>query len=467
MARQPSGPPSPTFEIPDLELESPTPPAPRPAASRHPSGARAIQVPDLELDATSIGPAAVDFEAGSRLELDTSGTIASVPPLGPYGSRCLEQVGVSGDFDLDEALLEVVPIATVVEGPWPRGRSADASALRIDPAVVKQCAGYADSRVPPHLTPSYAFRVWSRRRELRAELATWRSELARREARRDQHLVNLVTALRPALQRDERFSELLAEFGRAEAELERHERSVALAHQDLSAALLALDRQMAPLEAKREKQHSRLAEEQARHESARVEFERLRAKLKRLEIQARNVKQRARALLGPAGGMLPAALAAELAELEGQRLALEPSVEAGHTRLEAAATELASCQNSLAETTQAIEELRSEKRAAVRTHEGQSNRKQERHDSAAQNHTRVGLRIAHAVLDLRGGVAVGHEELEAIRVADDAALQAQLELEKRVLALDAYHRKSFDLGWKLVLALPALVVLLLVLRWVL
>ena len=60
-----------------------------------------------------------------------------------------------------------------------------------------------------YLTPAYAFRVLSRRRTLRLDLASAEAALSDAERTRDRLLGSLVEALAPALEADERMRAVL------------------------------------------------------------------------------------------------------------------------------------------------------------------------------------------------------------------------------------------------------------------
>lgn len=121
--------------------ESEKPPAPRRSSPRLPSAGDASD--DLELEA--------GFAAGEEM-----------PPSGPR---------LKGTNRHD--------------APWPTGTTPEPQALRIDATDVERLAAYGDPGGPLLLAPLYAYRVFSRRRELARLHARARAQLSECEARRD------------------------------------------------------------------------------------------------------------------------------------------------------------------------------------------------------------------------------------------------------------------------------------------
>ncbi len=446
-------PPAPTFDVPDLDLGPPLPPARTPAVrstatrprsgshqigtrGRSPAGAEA----DLELD----------LELAGSLELESEAPFARTQrhqPAPGYGTLA----SLDDDFALDE-VVAVEPVdAPVDTRPWPRGRANDAKPSSVTPEEIAECAAYGRGTAF-YLAPAYAWRVWNRKHELARLLRFRQDELATREAERDRLLVDLTLSLTEQLEKQDRFQALLAELSEAKRALEGQEQTLATTNSTVSQVIGVHDADLNRLESERG-ERAKVVEKLRRERDARAaDHQRTSAKLKRVRIELRNATEKARAIVGPDGGAMPAALARLHSELSGTEATLEAELKGCEAPVAAASLALEEGEQPLFDIERQIAAVRAERALTVRNTQQQVEQEVSRTRSAKASYVGVAKRIAFAVLDLKGAIPVDRILLDRVQGADDRVEAHEREVEKLTLALGAYDHGTYALGIKLALA---------------
>ena len=433
-----SAPPSSNFEVPDLDLGA-LPQVRRPLPARSQSGAHAVNLP-------ARGPGTHEPQAF----LGT--TVASL----------------DDDFELDEAMtFEAAVVPTVDTRPWPLGRSSEPKRGLLTPESIAERARYGDPDVQFYLAPAYTWRVWNQRRALTRAIQSHERELGLREAERDQLLVELAVSLKGALQKQDRFREILAELASTSQAFEGRERALASTNAAIDQQLDVHTAELARLEIERAERAQPVQIRQNERDTKAVSHQRASAKLKRVQIEIRNVTDKGRALLGPQGGTLPANLAQQLSELSTAEAALTRELAPFTAELDQANAALQAAEAPLAETLRAMDAVRQKHRQLLDGTRKQVASESSEVKGAEAAHTEVAKRIAIAVLDLKGSIPVDRTALDRIQHADDRADAALLETERLRLALDAYDRPTYGLGLKLAIAPFAFMLALILLRIIL
>lgn len=430
-----SKPPSPSFEIPDLELAAPVS---KRAATASPR--RAAPAP-LTPEAAAFG-----------LEI-------SLPELDDEDEQLLQK-----GSNLDLSLGTSPQAAQRHRESWPHGRTRPADQLPIDPAEVTLVAGYGSAPKNALLAPPYAYRVLSRRAPLKRALAARNSELGQAELARDTQLMQLATELRPALEANQAFQRMLEPI--RQVEQVAAERMGALSRADAG-----YREQMARFDA--ELLRLREAEAQAQlllTQTARAaagteeELRRAEAKHQRVLIEIRGVHEVARQALGPAGGDMSPAQSAKLSELQDRLKAIEPELaqaKTSHAGAEAAAaqahSEVRRCQGQ-------IQKLERQKQSAGTSLEKQLSVRAASVSEAETQRRDAWADVARAVLATRGAIKVPAPLLQTLREHDLHVEAAAIRLETHVRALDAYDRERVKQGVILMLSGIGVVLLSILLK---
>jgi len=354
-----------------------------------------------------------------------------------------------------------------VETPWPTGRTKTADQLSVDGVEVELVAGYGRPPQNAVLTPLYAYRVFTRQRQLRLQVSQLNQQLSRAEAERDGLLARLATSLRPVLEASDTFRRLLEPI--REVERLRGDRSAALSEADAGyrEQMAKFDQELARLRAVQTSAKSASAEKRGVRENAENEFRRADAKHKRAQIEMRGVLDLARKALGPAGGDIPPAQAKQLAELQAQAAALEPEVARTRAALTVASTAFDQAEGEVQRVQAELKKVERqkagiggslEKQLSVRA-AGVSEAEKQQRDALAE--------VARAVLASHGALEVPTPELETLTGQDARINALALRLETHLRALDSQDRGRVKLGVSIALGAVGLVVLAILLRAVL
>ncbi len=452
----------PPFEVPDLELELP----PR-SAAKLPA---VPQAPERSAGAHNSFEEDV-FADGLSIELDDARAHAAVQVAARKGfdvlaaveleRNALPELAIDSDMEHSAARASVPRVDAV---QWPSAATVPRDPLAIDPVQVATIAAYPEPPKSVYLTPAYAFRVFTRQRELKRVLGLLEIERVRADAEQSHALAELGRAVRSEADKIPQFSR----FVRPLVELEQ---VAAARNQALSSVNAELANQTASLDAELSAIASDLLIEQERERSAQrmrddreAAARRAEAKLKRVLIESRAVTQVAEQKLGPQAGTISEPEAAQLAALKQRAEAVQP--ELNHTRIE-----LEQAEATLNQATARLDAARQRERHALRKKQALAehyrkdldvrgrgfNESEERHRAALADLGRAALAEQTSVLGAEGSLELVRH---ATKHAD--ALSLRCELQRR--ALSSYDRARAAQGVRLACTGLALIVFLVVLK---
>jgi len=435
-------PAAPSFEVPDLELEPVprsfrAPPEPIAAAVPKPVSRIAAAAPSL-FDEDDF----LDSSMGLELALGTS----QDDQVAPRSARC------------------TTTIATVDANTWPSGRATDRARLALDPAELALLARYGEPPTNPLLTPAYAYRVFLRQRELKAELEPLDHELAHAENERENALVELASAVRPEAEREEQLKRWLAPLLELEQVAAARGQALSAASADLAQQSVAIDQELDSLATQLELAVAGERDAQREYEANEDAFRRADAKLKRVHIEVRAVTQVAEHKLGPNGGEVPEPEASRLAELRARAASIEPEVQSARRKLESA-------KNALDQASTRVAALHHNGRLAERKKQGliahyrhELDLRGRSLDESAQQGRAALADLGRAILALRGAVDVPEALLARVRDACEQADALSLRAERYLRALDSYDRARAAQGVKLACTALAVFIALVALK---
>jgi hypothetical protein len=459
---------APQFVIPDLELE----PAPRSRAS----GAAAPAAPS---------PSQRGYSAPNLFDEDTYDTGSLSIELNQNPGQGSIDFGSSINFD-GQAGFELEPTArslstdsgpqsvvtrradpSPAEPAWPSGRAPDAETLTIDPVEVVVLAEYGPAPSSAHLAPAYAYRVFTRQRELKQRLGLLSVERDRAQAEREATLAELARTVRPAAEQVDAFKRFFAPLVELEEIASQRGQALSSVNAELGAHSATFDAELTQLVEQMSAQQ-KLEQDAARVHAEREQLaQRAEAKLKRVHIEIRAVTHVAEQKLGPQGGQIPEAEAAQLALLRQRAEGIQPEVAQTKADLEQA-------KRSLGQARARLDTLRQSERLIIRKKQalGEHYQKELRVRSAglSESETQQGSALAdlgRAVLAARGSVPVPAPWLERVRSASERADQLIRSCETQRRALGAYDRAKVAQGVRLVCTAIGIIVLLIVLKIVL
>jgi hypothetical protein len=463
-------PAAPSFEIPDLELD----PLPRSGRGAAPSARSAPHSSERVASATNLFEED-SFDMGGGLSLDLD--LDPAPGLVDFGSAI--QFDAAADFELlpstRAAAHESGPSSVVTRRGaatpttmggigWPSGRAPDAETLSLDPIELALVADYGPAPHSAHLTPAYAYRVFTRQRELRAQLVSLCAARDRAELEREALLAELARAVRP-------IAEPMPVFRRLFTPLFALEEVASQRGQALSSVNAELSAKSAAFEAELRQIAEQLAAQQALEQTAlRAHAERdqlaqrAEAKLKRVHIEIRAVTHVAEQKVGPQGGQIPEPEASQLVALRQRVDAIQPEVTRSKAEVEQAQAALDQARNTL-------NALRQAERATARKKQalGDSFQKELQVRSVGLSETESQRRAAlaevgRALLAAGGAVPISPAWLERVRAVSERADGLIFKCETLRRALDAYDRARVSQGVRLACTALGLLVLLLVLK---
>lgn len=426
-------PPAPSFEVPDLELE----PLPRSARQAPPAS------PRLSTAASAARPSAQELSFGPSFDFGHE-----LPDLE-------EERGVQPDFQLGEGATRAT-VATRAQAPatlaqpnWSSGRAVQAAELEIDPRQLAILADYGERPESAAHSLAYAYRVFTRQRQLKRELLPIAAEAERARLEQETTLAEFSQAVRPALEQIQEFGRFLAPLLEIEQRNAARGQALTSINAQLGAEQAGLDAELGLLKTQIEGQQRLESEAQRRRDERQANAQRADAKLKRVQIEMRAVTQVAEQKLGPQGGQIPDAEAAQLAQLRQRAEAIKPEVLQARAEFEQA-------EQALGQVHARLDALRRRERQTTRQKQasGQTHQKELSLRSQGVSETEFEQRaaladLARAVLAARGTVEIAEAWLERVRSASDRADQLIVRAEMQRRAIVAYDAQRARQGVRL------------------
>ncbi|MEP7051853.1 MAG: hypothetical protein ABJB12_15925, partial [Pseudomonadota bacterium] len=406
---------------------------------------------NLELS-TDAAPGIVDF--GGSIDFDATGGFELEPAVPPAAQN-------SGPTSAVARRAGPTPPGSA---SWPSGRAPDAETLAIDPLEIAILADYGAAPHSAHRTPAYAYRVFTRQRELKAQLLSLCAERERAELERETVLAELTRTMRPMAEQMDGFRRFFTPIIELEQVASQRGQALSFVNAELSAQSSTFDaelRQIAELRAAQQ------AIEQAAlraHSERELLAQRAEAKLKRAHIEIRAVTQVAEQKLGAQGGQIPEPEASQLVTLRQRVDAIAPEVTRAKSELEQASQALRQARNKL-------DSLHQAERATARKKQALADRFQKevqvRSAGLSESETQQRAALAEggrALLASRGALPIDAAWLEQVRAVSERADRLIIKCETLRRALDAYDRARVTQGVRLACTALGLLILLLVLK---
>jgi len=415
-------PDAPRFEVPDLELE----PVPRSLRQAAPVAAP----PPTPRPATRPGSAqdqlfGSTFDFGDELEeLEFERT--AQPNLQLAGERALRPDGAK----------RAEPPAADAGPPWPTGRAPVAAELVIDAHELSILADYGEPPDSVPLTLGYAYRVFTRQRELKHQLLPMAAECERAQIEREATLAELGRELRPAIEQITAFRRVLAPLVEIEQRAAARGHALNSINSQRDGELGQLDVGLDRLKSQIEIEQRLEGDAQRQYDAREANAKRVDAKLKRIQIGMRAVARVAEQKLGPQGGQIPDAEAAQLADLRARAEALGPEGAQAQSEFEQA-------KQALSQAHARLEALRQNERQIGRKKQALAGVYQKQLSARSQGLSEVEIEqraaladLARAALAARGTLDIPEAWLERVRNvgARADALIVRTEMQRRAIA---------------------------------
>jgi hypothetical protein len=428
---------TPRFEVPDLELE-PVPRSLRQGTSSQPVQAHSATSSERRGGAAQTRPAAPNEQlSGATFDFGDE--------LGDFEFSHTAKPSFGNATKPAPSAPPINASATEVGASLPTGRALDLAKLVFDPREIAILSDYGEAPNNAAATLAYAYRVFTRQRELKQQLVPIAAECERAECEREATLNELARALRPALEQTGEFRRFLAPVLEIEQRAAARGQALNSINAQLGAQNAELDAELARVASRVEDEQRSETDAQRLYDEREASERRADAKLKRVQIEMRAVTQVAEQKLGPAGGPMPAMEAAQLTELERRAQATQPEVAAARSALEQA-------KQALHQTRARLEALRQSQRQISRQKQALGGAYEKELSLRAEGLSEVELaqraalaELARAILGVPGTIAIPEDWLERVRRvsqrADSLGVRAEM-FRRAILAYDARRARQ-------------------------
>lgn len=443
------------FEVPDLELE-PAPRSVRPAAAAPQSAtAQKRPAPTEQRFGTSQSQAsAAEQMFGATFDFgDDLGDFELERTAQPSFAAAPERAPSTSNQRAKPHTAEVAP-------SLPTGRAPEVEKLSLDPRELAILADYGEPPDSAALTLAYAYRVFTRQRELKHQLVPIVAERERAEAERAAVLAELARALRPAIEQIAEFRRFLAPVIELEQRAAARGQALESINAQLGAQHAELDAELARLATQLESEQRAEGEAQRHYDEREANERRADAKLKRVQIEVRAVTQVAEQKLGPAGGATPTQEAAQLAELEGRAQALQPELLAARGALEQARQALSQARARVEALRQSQRQIGRKKQALGGAYEKELSLRTEGVSEAEREQRAALAELSCAVLSAPGTLAIPEAWLERVRSVSQRADALTVRAEMFRRAIVSYDARRARQGVKLACTAVGIVLVL-------
>ncbi len=330
----------------------------------------------------------------------------------------------------------------------PPKRSLAPELPAVDASAVGLLARYGPAPSAIYLAPLYAFRVFTRQRELRADLGRLNNEITAQERKLDEMFASVASAARPALQNDARFEavrQLESIAGERSAALNQTNEQFKAQNDQLEQQLAAVQAQLPPLDAEKQRAGAEVAEREA-------VLGRAVAKQKRFLIEARSVKMSALPAGSPPNAALPPEAAASIQALESQAAAVQPEVDELKRGLAEAQAVLQNVRNQLGALGQHTRRIQDGQKALARQFQGQLSAANAGFSDAQRELTAALAEVGRGLVAQRDSLSLDPATLSAIGTGETNLRRLTESNALHLSALDAYDRDTVKKGYLVVAA---------------
>jgi len=429
-------PPAPSFEVPDLELE----PAPQPQRQASPAPAR-------KPDPVTAPASAQDRLFGATFDfnddLDDLEFERSAQPTLQVGRESAPRLSAAKPAE------RVAPAAIDAGPSWPTGRAPETAELDIDPRELAILADYGDPPDSAPLTLAYAYRVFTRQRELKHQLVPLAAECERAQFEREATLAEFARTLRPVLEPIPEFRRFFAPLLELERRAAERGKALTAINAQLGAETGEFDAELAKIGAQLEVEQGLEHDAQRQYDEREANAKRAEAKWKRVQIEIRAVTQVAEQKLGPQGGQIPDAEAAQLANLRQRAEAMQPEVTHALAEFEQAKQALAQLHARRDALRQSERQIARKKQALRGAYQKELAARAEGLSESEIEQRAALADLARAALAARGTIEIPEPWLERVHSVSERADRLIVRAEMQRRALVAYDRERARQGVRL------------------
>lgn len=377
------------------------------------------------------------LDTGNNRAASDSDAPEAIDPLEDLGSASGAAAPAQGRVSLRDDLA------------WPTGVTPRLEDVFVDDMEVAVVADYGDPPSNWALAPVYAWRVWSRHRQLNVETDAHGASLADAEAERDKLLMQLVEQQRSAIQKDPNLRPLLAPLERLEGSAHNDSDALQQAHKNyrqgsetLQAEIEAVRAQEGQAQHALKASYQQLAAHNKVFRPAEMQYNRLHTELKQLEQDALQAKAQASA---PIHSERIAELRKALTELKAPTVAKRDAVKKAERQVLA-------MESRVAELRQEREAVQQKLVALDRTYTEQFDVRRASVSGAERERLKVLAEVGRKLLTRKGQARIPTEMLSKIRAADESVEQAVVEQRTHLEAYDAFDMKVLKRGVLLAVA---------------
>jgi hypothetical protein len=440
-------------------------PVPAPRTTKKPQGRQPLMSADFdwmedgpEVPARGGGGRA---NAGGDIDMDwlDSGSVGGPSAGGAsgggsaYGGGGFE-FGDDFDDDLDDDRGGVDVAAGIAANQpkrdLPSGTTPTPEDLELTEAEVATVSGYGPKPVGWYLTPTYAVRVFQRRRIIDARLADLRRQLEQVETERDLALSDVAANWRPRLANDDRFQPLFQRVDDAESRLRVETAGMA----DANAQYREQVGQLAAQAERFEQRRAGLLDVEAELESElrlrEDEHRRLAAQVKRIQIVLRNASQLEAQARDPAAGVrLPPDHAARVANAQQQLPIAQQAEAAQRNQVKEATDRLREARANTQVVNKELRQLDAQRRQIDQHFTQESSTRSALVADGERQKRTAWADVTRALLTGDLGAELSEEEVAELKAQDAKVRRVATEFHRHSLAVDAYDRDAYKTGFVL------------------
>ncbi len=385
----------------------------------------------------------------------------------PFDAFQDEPPSPSGGFEIDAAPRPrtAAPVIASPSSPVAPCRPALPSgcppnsppALQVDPYEVAILADYGPAPDQFLLTPLYAWRVLTRRRDLKRRLAVADEAVAQAERARDDRLADLAERARPTIEKSPEFASLLQPLIAAEQSAADRASALALRNAEFAKQVGAVDQQIA--DAHQKVQAAQAVVDAARRQLATKEelLRRAQALVKRVEIELRNTQELARAAAGPNAKTAPPEFAGHLAALQQELETRRAECKAPQASVDQALAEVRQAEQSLSALDRTVRGLRAERSRIEQTYGREVSLRSEGVQRAESDRRNALIAIGIRLVETQSGM-LDPTSREAWSRAQAELSTRTIEAEKLRRALDSDDKNAVRTGLTLIAVAAAVAV---------
>lgn len=370
---------------------------------------------------------------------------------GAYGGGGFE-FGDDFDDDLDGGPGGVdVAAAIAAKQPkrdLPNGLTPTPEDLEMTEAEVATVSGYGPKPPGWYLAPTYAVRVFQRRRVLEARLVDLRRQLEQVESERDLALADVAANWRPRLLSDDRFQPLFQKVDDAESRLRVETQGMAEVNAQYREQAGQLEAQRGQCEKRRAGLLDVEAELESELRAREDEHRRLAAQMKRVQIVLRNAAKLEAEAKDPASGVqLPPDHAAKVANARQQLPVAKQAEEAQRERVKEAANRVREARANTQVVNKELRQLDAQRRQLDQQFTQESSTRSTLVSDGEQQKRTAWADVTRALLSSDLGAELSEEEVAELKARDAKVRRVATEFHRHSLAVDAYDRDAYKVGF--------------------